>query len=158
MVVIPDKPSKEIDSPIASITPLQFIKGTPDARWIFGKELTPITVEELPPNEFFFDKNKKVVVKKEFYQEMGTSTKKFKILANGKAMKKEEFNTQIEGMFGAFATTNRYSVGSLKEHFKHKNRLINTLEAKLATTEENARDLVNTVLEKARAVDQKEIE
>ena len=36
--------------------------------------------------------------------------------------------------------------------------MINKLEAKLATTEENARDQVNTGLEQARAVDEKEIE
>jgi hypothetical protein len=36
-IVIPQKPSKEIGSPITSITPLQFTKGTPDAGWIFGE-------------------------------------------------------------------------------------------------------------------------
>jgi hypothetical protein len=59
---------------------------------------------------------------------------------------------------GAFATANQYSVGSLKEQLKRKNRLISKLEAKLATTEANARDQVNTGLEQARAADQKEIE
>jgi hypothetical protein len=93
MVVTPEKPSKEISSPIVSITPLQSTKGTPDARWIFGEEITPITVEKLPPNEFFFDKKRKVFVKQEIYQEAGTVAKKFKILADGKAMKKEEFAT-----------------------------------------------------------------
>jgi hypothetical protein len=44
---------------IAIVTPLQFTKGNPNARWIFNEELTPISVEELPPNEFFFDKEKK---------------------------------------------------------------------------------------------------
>jgi len=50
------QPSKEIGSLIAIITPLQFTKGDLDARWIFNEELMPIFVEELPPNEFFFDK------------------------------------------------------------------------------------------------------
>jgi formate dehydrogenase maturation protein FdhE len=97
-------------------------------------------------------------VKQEIYREAGTVAKKFKILADGKAMKKEEFTTQIAGTLGAFATANQYSVGSLKEQLKRKNRLIRTLEAKLATTEANARDQVNTGLEQARAADQKEIE
>jgi hypothetical protein len=112
----------------------------------------------LPPNEFFFDKKKKAVVKKALYQEAGTLAKKFKILADGKAMKKEEFATQIAGTLGAFSTTNQYFVGSLKEQLKRKNRLISKLEAKLATTEENARDQVNVGLEKSRATDEKEIE
>jgi len=126
--------------------------------WIFNEELTPITVEELPLNEFFFDKKRKAIVKQEIYREAGTLAKKFKILANGKAMKKEEFATQITGMLGAFATANQFSIGSLKEQLNRKNRLIRTLESKLATSEENARDQVNTGLDQARAVDQKEIE
>jgi hypothetical protein len=104
-VVTPGKSSKQIDSPIISVTPLQSTKGIPDAGWIFGEELMPITVEELPPNEFFFDKKRKAVVKQELYQEAGTVAKKFKILADGRAMKKEEFATQIAGTLGAFATS-----------------------------------------------------
>jgi hypothetical protein len=50
-------------------------------------------VEELPLNEFFFDKKRKVVVKKELYQEASKVAKKFKILAGGKDMKKQEFAT-----------------------------------------------------------------
>ena len=97
-------------------------------------------MEEFPPNEFFFDKKRKAVMKQEIYQEAGTVAKKFKILADGRAMKKEEFATQIAGMLGAFATTNQYSVESLKEQLKWKNRLIKTLEAKLATSKAAARD------------------
>jgi hypothetical protein len=97
-------------------------------------------VEELPPNEFFFDKKRKAIVKQEFYQEAGKVAKKFKILADGKDMKKQEFATQIAGTLGAFSTTNQYSVESLRDQLKQKNRLIKTLEAKLATTETTARD------------------
>jgi len=85
-VVTPGKSSKEISSPIVSITALQSKKGTPDAGWIFGEELTPITVEELPPNEFFFDKKRKAAVKQQLYREAGMIAKKFKILTNGKDM------------------------------------------------------------------------
>ena len=73
-------------------------------------------------------------------------------------MKKEEFATQIAGKLGAFTTTNQYSVGTLKDQLKRKNHLIKTLEAKLATTEADAEDQVNTGLEQARVDDQKEIE
>ena len=129
-----------------------------DAGWILGEKLTPIVVEELPTNEFFFDKKRKVIVKQELYQEGGMTTKKFKILADGRAMKKEEFTTQIAGTLGAFATTNQYSIGSLKEQLKRKNHLIRNLEAKLSTTEATARDQVNTGLEQDRTANQKEIE
>jgi hypothetical protein len=115
-------------------------------------------MEELPPNEFFFDKKRKAVVKQELYQEAGTKAKKFKILDDGRAMKKEEFATQIAGTLGDFSTTNQYSVESLKEQLKQKNRLIKTLEDKLATAEATARDQVNTGIELAREIDQKEIE
>jgi hypothetical protein len=83
-----------------------------------GEKLTPIAVEELPPNEFFFDKKRKVVVRQELYQEAGTVSKKYKILTDGKDMKKVEFATQIAGTLGAFTTVNQYSVGTLKDQLK----------------------------------------
>jgi hypothetical protein len=87
------KSSKQIDNPIIFVTPIQSTKGIPNAGWIFGEELMPINVEEFPPNEFFFDKNRKAIVRQELYQEVGKVTKKFKILADGRAMKKQEFAT-----------------------------------------------------------------
>jgi hypothetical protein len=45
-------------------------------------------------------------------------SKKFKILTHGRAMKKEEFATQIAGTLGAFATANQYSSGTLKDQLK----------------------------------------
>ena len=115
-------------------------------------------MEELRPNEFFFDKKRKVVVKQELYQEVGTVSKKFKILTDGRAMKKEEFANQIERTLGAFATANQFSVGTLKDQLKRKNHLIKTLEAKLATVEAAAKDQANIGIEQARVADQKEIE
>jgi hypothetical protein len=44
----------------------------------FGEELRPIRAEELPPNEFFFDKKRKAVVKREFNQEEGQLLKNSK--------------------------------------------------------------------------------
>jgi hypothetical protein len=75
-------------------------------------------MEELPPNEFFFDKKRKVVVKREFYQEAGSTAKKFKVLTDGKDKKKEEFATETDGTLGAFATANQFSIGVLKNHLK----------------------------------------
>jgi len=76
------QPSKEIGSPIAIITPLQFTKGNPDAWWIFNEKLTPISIEERPPNEFFFNKKRKVVLRQELYQKEGVMAKKFKIMTD----------------------------------------------------------------------------
>jgi hypothetical protein len=44
-VVTPWKSSKQVSNPIISVTPLQSTKGILDAGWIFGEELTPISVE-----------------------------------------------------------------------------------------------------------------
>jgi hypothetical protein len=59
----PGKGAKHIGQPIASVTPLQYAQGSVGEGWIFGEELRPIRAEELPPNVFFFDKKRKVVVK-----------------------------------------------------------------------------------------------
>jgi hypothetical protein len=116
--VTPKQPSKEFDSPIVIITPLQFTKGNLDAGWIFNEELMPISIEELPSNEFFFDKKRKVVVRQELYQKEGIMAKKIKIMTDGKAMKEEEFTDKIAGTLGAYATANQYSVGTLKAQLK----------------------------------------
>jgi hypothetical protein len=63
----------------------------------------------------------------------------------------------ITGTLGAFAIANQYYFESLKDQLKWKNCLIKTLEAKLVTVEETARDQANTGIEQARAADQKEI-
>ena len=63
-VAIPGQLAKKIGDPITSITPLQSNKGNIDAGWIFNEELRPIRMEDLPPNEFFFDKKRKDVVKR----------------------------------------------------------------------------------------------
>ena len=73
-------------------------------------------------------------------------------------MKKQEFATQIAGTLGDFTTTNKYSVGTLKDPLKWKNHLIKTLEAKLSIVEAATKDQANVGLEQARVTDQKEIE
>jgi hypothetical protein len=85
--VTPKQTSKEIGSLITIVTPLQFTKGNPDAGWIFNEELTPISVEELPPNEFFFHKKRKAMVRQGFYQKEGVMAKKIKIVTDVKAIK-----------------------------------------------------------------------
>jgi hypothetical protein len=95
------------------------------------------------------------VVKREFYQEGGSTAKKYKVLTDGKDKKKEEFATEIAGTLGAYATTNQFSVGVLKNQLKRKNRLIKTLEARLATTEEAAKDQASAGIEQARLADKR---
>ena len=119
---------------------LSFSSGKHRHRVDFNEELRPIRIEELPPNGFFFDKMRKVVVKREFYQEGGSTAKKYKVLTDGKDKKKEEFATKIARTLGAYATANQFSIGVLKNQLKLKNHLVKTLEAKLATTEEASKD------------------
>jgi hypothetical protein len=128
---------------------LQFTKENPNEGWIFNEELTPISVEELPPNEFFFDKKRKVVVRQGFYQKEGVVAKKFKIMTDGKVAKEEKIAEEIAKMLGAYATTNQYSVATLTTQLKQKNLLISKLEAKVATAKENVRNEVRRSLEEA---------
>ena len=58
LVTTPGQPAKKIGDPITSITPLQSTQGNIDAGWILNEELRPIRMEDLPPNEFFFDKKR----------------------------------------------------------------------------------------------------
>jgi hypothetical protein len=150
--------AKKIGDPITSITPLQSTNMNIDAGWIFNEELRPIRMEELLPNELFFDKKRKVVVKREFYQEEGSMAKMFKVLTDGKDMKNKEFATKIVRTLGAYSTANQLSIRVLKNQLKRKNHLIKTLESKLATAEEVVKDQANTGIEQERMVDKKEIE
>jgi hypothetical protein len=154
----PGKSVKQIGEPITSVTPLQSTQGKIDEGWIFNEEMRPIRVEELPPNEFFFDKKRKAVVKREFYQEGESTAKKYKVMTEGKDKKSEQFATKIAGTLGAYASVNQFSVGLLKNQLKRKNRLIRTLKARLATTTENAKDQASVGIEQARLANKNEIE
>jgi hypothetical protein len=158
LVTTPGQSTKKIGDPITSVTPLQSTQGNIDAGWIFNEELRPIRVEEIPPNEFFFDKKRKAVVKREFYQEGESTVKKYKVMTDGKDNKNEQFATKIVGTLGAYATTNQFSVMVLKNQLKRKNHLIKTLEARLATAAEAAKDQASVGIEKARLADKSEIE
>jgi tellurite resistance protein len=137
---------------------LQSTQGNIEEGWIFNEELRPIRAEELPPNEFFFDKKRKAVVKREFYQEGESTAKKYKVMTDGKNKKNEQFATEIAGTLGAYASANQFSVGLLKNQLKRKNRLIRTLEARLASATENAKGQASVEIEQARLADKNEIE
>jgi hypothetical protein len=72
----------------------------------------------MPPNEFFFDKKRKAMVRQGIYQKEGVMDKKFKIMIDGKATKEGEFVEEISGTLGAYAMANQYSVGTLTTHLK----------------------------------------
>ena len=79
-------------------------------------------------------------------------------MTKGKDKRSEQFATEIAGTLGAYASANQFSVGLLKNQLKRKNRLIRTLEAKLATATENAKDQTSVGIEQARLADKNEIE
>jgi tellurite resistance protein len=98
------------------------------------------------------------VVKREFYQEGESTAKKFKVMTDGKNKKNEKFATENAGMLGAYASANQFSVGLMKNQLKRKNRLIKTLEARVASATENAKGQVSRGIELARLADKNEIE
>jgi len=119
--------SIEIPSPIPFVTPLQYTKGNPDAGIIFKEDLTPTSVEELPPSDLFFSKKRKVMVKQETRQRVGATAKIYRVLNDGKALEEVEFIEEVLGTLGAYATSNQYSIGTLKEGLKQKDLLISKL-------------------------------
>jgi hypothetical protein len=134
------------------------MQGNIEEGWIFNEELRPIRAEELPPNEFFFDKKRKAVVKREFYQEGELTAKKYKFMTNRKNKKNEQFATEIAGTLGAYASVNQFAVGILKNQLKRKNCLIRTLKARLALAMENSKGQVSMEIELAQLADKNEIE
>ena len=134
------------------------MQGNVQEGWIFGEELRPIRAEELPPNEFFFDRKRKVVVKREFYQEGESTVKKYKIMTDGKSKKSDHLATEIVGTLGTYASANQFSIGKMNLQLKRKNRLIKTLEARLASTAESAKSQASGEIALARLADKKEIE
>ena len=79
-------------------------------------------------------------------------------MTDGKDKKNEQFTTEIAGMLGVYALTNQFSVGLLKNQLKRKNRLIRTLEARLASTTENAKVQASVEIEQGKLADKSEIE
>jgi hypothetical protein len=122
--IVGKQPSNEIGSPIQSVTPLQFIRVNPSAEVVFIKDLIPILAEEMPPVELFFSKKRRVVVRRETHQRDGATVKKHIMLLDGQALEEEDFSIDVAGSLGAFATTNQFSMGNLKEKLKQKDMLV----------------------------------
>jgi hypothetical protein len=79
-------------------------------------------------------------------------------MTDGKNKKSDEFTTEIAGTLGAYATVNQFFVAMLKNQLKRKNRLIKTLEARVASAAESTKSQVSGEIELARLADKKEIE
>lgn len=90
----------------------------------------------MPPSEFFFSKKRRAVVRRETHQRDGATVKKHMVLLDVKALEEEDFTTDVAGSLGAFATTNQFSVGNLKEKLKQKDLLVSQLQGKIETVEQ----------------------
>jgi hypothetical protein len=113
----------------------------------------PIPIEKIHPSDFFFNRKRKAVVKKE-----GASIKKHRVLLDGQNVEEEDFSTEVVGSLGDFAKANLFSVDNMKEKLKQKNQVIIQLQNQIRTIEKNVKDEVNKGLEHARASDKKEIQ
>jgi hypothetical protein len=152
------QPSTEIGNPIKSVTPLQSSRGNPNAEVIFIEDLTPISVEEMPPSDFFYNKKRRVVVKRETHQKEGSTVKRHRVLYDGQALEEAEFSMEVAGTLGAFATTNQCSVGNLTEQLKQKDLLVKQLQNQINTVEQSVRNEMNKGFEQIRACDRQEIQ
>jgi hypothetical protein len=115
--------STKIGSPIQSVTPLQSSRGNPNAE-VYIEDLTLISIEEMPPSDFFYSKKRRVVVKRETYQKEGEIVKRHRFLYDGHALGETKFVVEMTGTLGDFSTTNQCSVGNLAEQLKKKDLLV----------------------------------
>jgi hypothetical protein len=139
------------------LTPLQSTFGIPQLQAIYASDLTPISRDEIPPSDYFFSKKRKVVLKQEMHQREGAMVKKHRVLIDGQNLEEEDFATEVAGSMGALATTNLFTVDSMRTRLKQSNNMIVQLQNQLKNTEKNIREEINKGLEQARAVDKKEI-
>ena len=79
-------------------------------------------------------------------------------MTDGKNKKNEQFSMENVGILGPYASSNQFSVRLMKNQLKRKNRLIKTLEARVASATENAKGQVSREIELARLADKNEIE
>jgi hypothetical protein len=49
----------------------------------------------MPPSEFFFSKKRRMVVRRETHQRDGATVKKHRVILDGKALKEEDFTTDV---------------------------------------------------------------
>ena len=144
-------PSTEIGSPIMSLTPLQSSQENPNDQVIFIEDLTSISVEEMPPSDFFFSKKRRAIVKRETHQKYGTKFKRKRMLYDGQGLDDTKFSREMVGSLGAFATSNQCSVENLADQLKQKNMLVRQLQDQMMTMERDVRNKMNKEFEQVIA-------
>jgi hypothetical protein len=96
-------PSRELGSPITTLTPLQATFGNPHEGALYVNDLEPISRDEIPSSDYFFSKKQRVVLKQELHPVGERTVKKHKIIIDGKKLKETEFATELAGTLGAVA-------------------------------------------------------
>jgi hypothetical protein len=142
--------SKELGSPITSLTPLQSTFGTPHEGVLYVSDLEPISRDEIPSSDYFFSKKRRAVLKQEIHPRGEGTIKKHRVIIDGKKLKDGEFATELAGTMGAIASANMYSVGNLTTMLEQKDQTIIQLQDKLKENERNISWGIQKGLEQAR--------
>jgi hypothetical protein len=150
--------SKELGSPITSLTPLQSTFGTPHEGVLYISDLEPISRDEIPPSDYFFIKKRRAVLKQEIHPRGEGTIKRHKVIIDGKKFKDGEFTTELAGTMGVIASTNIYFVGNLTTMLEQKNQKIIQLQDRLKENERNIGWGIQKGLEQARLNDMQEIQ
>jgi hypothetical protein len=66
--------------------------------------------EEMPPSDFFFNKKRRAIVKRETHQKDGAIFKRQRMVYDGQNRDDIEFAKEVVVSLGAFATSNQWSV------------------------------------------------
>jgi hypothetical protein len=149
--------SKELGSPITTLTPLQATFGNPHEGFLYVSNLEPISRDEIPSSDYFFSKKQRAVFKQELHPIGGRIVKKHKIIIDGKKLKDSEFSTELAGTMGAIESNNMYSMGNLITMMEQKDQEITQLQDRLKENEKIIGRGIQKGLEKARLKDIQEI-
>jgi hypothetical protein len=125
---------------------------------VFIEDLMPIVVEEMLSLNIFFSKKRKVVVRREVHHREGVPVKRHRVMCDRQSQEEKYFTTYVANSLGAFATTNQFSVGNVKEKLKKKDMLVNPLREQVKTMEQGVRREMNKGFEQIRAHDRQEIQ
>jgi hypothetical protein len=149
--------SMDLGSLITSLTLVQSTFGLPQMGDIYVGDLTPICRDEIPPFDYFFIKKRKAIVRQEMHMREGCMVKKHRVLIDGQKLEEEDFTTEVAGSMGAMATTNIFTMESMRTRIKKSNHMIDRLQDQLKNVEKNIKEEVDKSLEQARATERKEI-
>jgi hypothetical protein len=150
--------SKELGSPITSLTLLQSTFETPHEGCLYVSDLEPISRDEIPSSDYFFRKKRRVVLKQEIHPRGEGTIKRHRVIIDGKKLKEGEFATELAGTMGAIASANIYSVGNLTTMLEQKDQEIIQLQDRLKENERNIGWGIQKGLEQARLKDMQEIQ